>query len=440
MMIDLEFLSRIQFAFTAVIHIIFPSMSIGLSCWLVYWYAKYLKTKDEDYLILYNFWKKIFAVGFGLGVVTGTMLTFEFGLNWSRYAHAVGPILAVIISMEVITAFFLEAGFIGIMLYGGNRINPKIRMVATSMVALGTILSMTWIMSANSWMQTPDGFEIVNGQFLPVDWYKVIFNESFPYRLLHIMIGAALTSSLFITGVSAYYLLRKRNLLIFRRVFNTGIVVISFIIPFQMWVGDQTVFSVGVYGGQTSKLLALEGHFNSESTDWLIAINANQKEQRNEWQIGIPKLGGLLVNGDINKPIPGINQIPLEDQPNVNFIFYTFRMMFFICIAIFVLSLKGIYHRLKGDFYENRSFLKFALYISPFGFIAIIMGWLTAEIGRQPYVVYGHLKTADASSFLSINLVATILLVIIIVYITTLTLYIKFLLKEIKIGLPKKVA
>ena len=315
---DLELLSRFQFGITAVMHIIFPSISIGLSCWLTYWYAQYLITKDEKYLTLYNFWKKIFAVGFGIGVVTGTMITFEFGLNWSRYAHAVGPILGVIISMEVITAFFLEAGFIGIMLYGGDKINRKVRMFATSMVSFGTILSMTWIMSANSWMQTPGGFELVNGQFLPKDWVAVIFNESFIFRLIHIMIGATLSSTLFITGVAAYYLIKKRNINIFRTQFNSGMIVIAFIIPFQFWVGDQTVFKVGLDGGQTGKLLGFEGHFETNSTDWLVAIWADQKEQRNVWQVGIPKLGGLLVNRDINKPVPGIKTVPIEDQPDVN--------------------------------------------------------------------------------------------------------------------------
>lgn len=437
---DLELLSRFQFGITAVMHIIFPSISIGLSCWLTYWYAQYLITKDEKYLTLYNFWKKIFAVGFGIGVVTGTMITFEFGLNWSRYAHAVGPILGVIISMEVITAFFLEAGFIGIMLYGGDKINRKVRMFATSMVSFGTILSMTWIMSANSWMQTPGGFELVNGQFLPKDWVAVIFNESFIFRLIHIMIGATLSSTLFITGVAAYYLIKKRNINIFRTQFNSGMIVIAFIIPFQFWVGDQTVFKVGLDGGQTGKLLGFEGHFETNSTDWLVAIWADQKEQRNVWQVGIPKLGGLLVNRDINKPVPGIKTVPIEDQPDVNIIFYTFRVMFFICITIFIMILKSWYHRFKGNFYESKSLHKFAYYMMPMGFVAIIAGWLTAEIGRQPYVVYGHLRTDHSFSFLSPNLVAFMLLIILIVYVTTLTLYIRFLIKEIELGLPKNIA
>lgn len=432
-----EFISRSQFAVTAATHIIFPSISIGLACWLVYWYYKYLKTKNEAYLRLYNYWKVIFAAGFGLGIVSGTMLTFEFGLNWSRFAHAVGPILGVIISMEVITAFFLEAGFIGIMLYGGKRVSEKTMFLATCMVALGTVLSMTWILSANSWMQTPGGYEYVNGQFLPIDWGQIIFNKSFLIRLVHIIIAVTLASTLLIIGVSAYNLLKKKEVYIFRRVFNQGMLILTIMVPFQFLVGDYTALLIGIDGGQTAKLLALEGHFTGNSTEWFIAIHADQKAQRNKWEIGIPKLGELLINRDPNKPIPSITTIPIKDQPDVNVIFYTFRIMFFAVIAMFVLVCSGVFARIRGKFYTSRRLQKFVLWMSPVGFITIICGWLTAEVGRQPYVVYGLLRTDEAYSLLTPNQVIISMIIILTVYLISLVFYIRFLLRQVRLGLPK---
>lgn len=434
-LLAVELLSRWQFGFTAAIHILFPSISIGLSFWLVYWYYRYLKTENEAYLKLYNFWKKIFAVGFGLGIVSGTVMTFEFGLNWSRYAHAVGPILGVIISMEVITAFFLEAGFIGIMLYAGKRVSKKVMFLATCMVALGTLMSMTWIMSANSWMQTPEGYEFVNGQFLPKDWMAIIFNKSFVIRLLHIVLGVALTSTLVVNGVSAYYLLKKRDVYIHRRVFNQAMVFLTILIPFQLYVGDETALLIGLEGGQTGKLLALEGHFNDESADWLIAIDANQKEQKNNWQFGIPKLGGLLINKDPNKPIPGLNNVPVENQPPVNTIFYTFRIMFFIAILIYIFVFAGLFARVRGTFFTSKFLQKFAVYMSPIGFVAIVCGWLTAEIGRQPFVVYGLLRTDEAYSMLTEKQVAITLSMIILIYAFAIMMYLRYFQKQVRVGL-----
>lgn len=433
---ELEMLSRWQFGITAATHIVFPAISVGLSCWLFYWYAKYLKTNDETYLKLHNYWKKVFAVGFGLGVVTGTMMTFEFGINWARYAHAVGPILGVIISMEVITAFFLEAGFIGIFLFGSNKVSKKMMLFSNGMVALGTILSMTWILSANSWMQTPGGYLIKDGQFLAQDWMKVIFNVSFAYRLIHIMLGFALASSLLVNGVAAYNLLKKRNVEVFRKSFNQSMIVLTTVVAFQFWFGDQTVFKVGLDGGQMGKLLALEGHFTGNSTSWYLAINADQEHQVNKWVLGIPKLGGLLVNNDINKPIPSITTVSIDKQPDVNFIFYTFRVMFFIVIAIFCMAFAGLFARFRGNFFTSRFLHKFALWMTPMGFIAVICGWLTAEVGRQPFVVYGLLRTDQAYSLLQSSFVKTSLFFILLIYGVMLFYYIRFVLKHIKLGIP----
>ena len=283
--LDIVGISRLQFAITVICHMVFISISVGLSFWLVFWYGMYLKTGNNSYLQIFSFWKKIFAMGFGIGVVTGTMMTFEFGLNWGKYAHAVGPILGISISMEVITAFFLEAGFIGIMLYGEDRVNKKVMFFAICMVALGTLLSTTWIMSANSWMQTPAGFEYLHGQFLPVDWYKVLFNPSFKFRFLHILIGLMISSSFLVTGVSAYYLYKNKYTELSRSIFNSGIIVITLLVPQQMWMGDKTAFAVGYI--QKGKLLAMEGHFDSNSSAWYVFIIPDQEHQRNRFAVPI---------------------------------------------------------------------------------------------------------------------------------------------------------
>ncbi|MFL5588297.1 MAG: cytochrome ubiquinol oxidase subunit I [Ktedonobacteraceae bacterium] len=397
-------------------------------------YGAYLRTNKEIYLTIYRFWRNIFAVGFGLGVVAGIVLTFEFGLNWAGYANATGPILGVTISMEVITAFFLEAGFIGIMLYGEGRVSKHVMCIANCMVALGTLLSTTWILASNSWMQTPVGYALVNGQFRPTNWIAAIFNPSFMYRFPHILLGVLLAASFVVTGTAAWYLLKHRHLEFARRTFSLGLGVISILIPLQLFMGDTLAVEMGQF--QPPKLIAFEGNWDSTNTGYNLFIISNQDEQRNVVQIGVPCLGSIILNHDFtcSKPVPGLKQIPPAQQPPMVFAFYGFHLMFYISTLIFCVTACGIVLRLRGRLYTARWFHRFVLIMFPAGIVVVICGWIAAETGRQPYVVYGKLTTAAAVSPLAPGLVVASLTAFILIYLTLLTLYIAYLVRTIRRG------
>ena len=427
-------LSRLQFALTVAFHMTFPSITIGLSLLLVLLYGTYLKTKKPIYLTMYRFWRNIFAVGFGLGVVAGIVLTFEFGLNWAGYANAVGPILGVTISMEVITAFFLEAGFIGILLYGEGRVSKRVIFLATCMVALGTVLSATWILASNSWMQTPAGYALVNGQFRPTNWIAAIFNPSFLYRFPHLLLGVLLAASFVVTGTAAWYLLKRRHLEFARLTFSLGLGVISILIPLQLWMGDTLAGQVLDF--QPPKLIAFEGNWDSTNTGYNLFIIPDQEGQRNLVQIGIPCLGSLIVRRDFtcSEPVPGLKLVPPALQPPMVFAFYGFHLMFYISMLIFAVTACGILLRLRGRLYTARWFHRFVLFMFPAGIVAVICGWIAAETGRQPYVVYGQLTTAAAVSPLAPGVVVASLTAFVLIYLTLLTLYIVYLVRTIRRG------
>jgi len=426
--------SRLQFAVTAAFHMTFPAVTVGLSLFLVFMYAAYLRTDKQIYLVIYRFWRNIFAVGFGLGVVAGIVMTFEFGLNWSGYANAVGPILGVIISMEVITAFFLEAGFLGIMLYGEGRVSKRMMFFAICMVSLGSLLSTTWILSANSWMQTPAGYTLTNGQFRPTDWLAAIFNPSFIYRYPHVLVGVLTSAAFLITGTGAWYLLKRQHLEFARSTFSLGLGIISILIPIQLYLGDTLAVAMG--GFQPAKIFALEGNWDSTNTGYNLFVIPNQDQQRNEVQISIPGLGSLILNRDFTftKPFPGLRQVPRNQQPPMVFVFYGFRVMFYLAILMFMVVATSILLRLRGRLYTTRWFQRLTLIMMPAGVLAVIGGWVTAETGRQPYVVYGRLLTADAVSPLNPAVVLTSLTFFVLVYLVLLTLYITYLVRAIRTG------
>ena len=427
-------LSRLQFAFTVAFHMTFPAITVGLSVFLVLMYGAYLRTNKEIYLTIYRFWRNIFAVGFGLGVVSGIVLTFEFGLNWAGYANAVGPIVGVTNSMEVIVAFFLEAGFIGILLYGDGRVSKRVMFIATCMVALGTLLSTFWILASNSWMQTPAGYTLVNGQFRPTNWIAAIFNPSFLYNLSHTLLGVLLAASLLVTGTAAWYLLKRRHLEFARRTLSLGLGVLSILIPLQLFMGDTLAFNMLVF--QPPKVIAFEGNWDSTNTGWNLFIIPDQNEQRNLVQIGIPCLGSIIDNHDFTcrEPVPGLKQVPRAQQPPMVFAFYGFRLMLYISMLMFAVTASGIWLRLRGRLYTARWFHCFVLLMFPVGIVGVICGWIAAETGRQPYVVYGKLTTAAAVSPLSPGLVVASLIAFILIYLTLITLYIAYLVRTIRRG------
>ena len=429
---ELLTVSRLQFATTVIFHFTWPAITIGLAIWLVILYGLYLWRGDQGALKLYNFWKKIFGLGFGLGVVAGVVMTFEFGLNWSRYAQAVGPILGVIINMEVITAFFLEAGFIGLMLYGDKRVSKKVMMFATCMVALGSIISSSWIMSANSWMQQPSGYKLVNGQFQPDDWWAIIFNPTFLYRFPHLLLGVMISATLLFTGIGAYYLRRGTHLILGRRIFSLGLGALTLMIPVQLWMGDTTA---GVMAGfQPAKVQAIEGNWGSENVGYNILIVPDQANQTNKFMLSIPRIGAIISTHSLTKPIPGLLKTPPAEQPPMGYVFYGFRLMYFTAIATFALVISGLLLRLRGEFYTTRWFQTWALWMTPVGVLATIGGWMTAEIGRQPYVVYGQLRTANAVSNLTLPEVWATFLTFLLIYVALTVIYIVYVISVVRRG------
>jgi cytochrome d ubiquinol oxidase subunit I len=425
--------SRLQFAVTAIFHMIFPSITVGLSLFLVGMYAAYVRTGRAIYLTIYRFWLRLFAVAFAIGVVSGIVLTFEFGLNWAAFAAATGPILGVLIGLEVVTAFFLEAGFLGIMLYGEGRVGKRLHLFATCMVALGTLLSTIWIMTANSWMQTPAGYTQVAGQFQPTDWMAAVFSPSFVYRFLHMLLGVLVAAGFLIAGTSAYHLLKSKHLEVARRTFSLSLGIIGVVLPLQFYMGDS--LAVAMFGFQPSKVEALEGNFNSTNTGWNVFVIPDQANQRNLVQISIPCLGSVFYQDlTCQAPTPGLSQTPIDEQPPLSLPFWGFRIMFYLATVMFVVMAASIVLRLRGRLYSARWFHRLVLWTTPGGILAIVGGWILAESGRQPWIVWGQLRTVDAVSPFSAPVVVATAAIFICLYVTLLAIWIAYYIRTVRRG------
>ncbi|HCU0054082.1 cytochrome ubiquinol oxidase subunit I [Proteus mirabilis] len=415
--LDAFHLARIQFAFTVSFHIIFPAITIGLASFLALLEGLWLKTKEPSYLSLYQFWIKIFAVNFGMGVVSGLVMAYQFGTNWSGFSQFAGSITGPMLTYEVLTAFFLEAGFLGIMLFGWNKVGRKLHFFATCMVALGTLISTFWILSSNSWMQTPQGYAIENGVIVPVDWLQVVFNPSFPYRLLHMSIGAFLASALFIASCAAWLLLKGQNTAPVRKMFSMALWLVLIIAPIQAFVGD--AHGLNTLEHQPAKIAAIEGHWDNatkEATPLILFGIPDMAEEKTKYAIEIPYLGSLILTHSLDKQIPALKSFAPEDRPNSSIIFWSFRVMAGLGMLMICLGLLSIILRKKKRLYHSPLFLRFALLMGPTGLIAILAGWFTTEIGRQPWVVYGLQRTKDAVSAHGDIQMSLSLLVFILVY------------------------
>lgn len=415
---DALLLARIQFAFTVAFHFIFPAFTIGLSSYLAVLNGLFLWKKDEKYLVLFNFWIKIFAVTFAMGVVSGITMSYQFGTNWSVFSDRAGPVIGPLMAYEVLTAFFLEAGFLGIMLFGRNRVGAKLHMFACVMVAFGTALSATWILSVNSWMHTPQGFAIAeNGQFVPVDWMKIIFNPSFPYRLAHTLTAAYLTTAFIIGGVGAWHLLRgeKTNPAV-KTIFNMAMWMILFTAPLQIFLGD--LHGLNTLKHQPQKVMAMEGHYQSHENGaplYLFGI-PDDEEQDLKYAIGIPKVSSLILKKDLNAPLDGLDTIADEDQPPVAIVFWSFRIMVAIGFAMLLIAFFGFYCRLRGRLFDSKLLHRLSLIMAPSGLVAVLAGWVTTEVGRQPFTVWGFMRTSESASPLDAPAVGASLMAFIIVY------------------------
>jgi len=417
-LIDPILLARIQFAFTISFHFIFPSFSIGLASYLMVLEALWLRTGNGVYANLYRYWLKIFALAFAMGVVSGIVMSYQFGTNWSVFSDKAGPIVGPLMAYEVLTAFFLEAGFLGVMLFGINKVGKGLHFAATCAVAIGTFISAFWILSVNSWMQTPVGYEIgANGQFLPgPSWIAIIFNPSFPYRLVHTVIAAYLTTALVVGAVGAWHLLRDRTNPGARTMFSMAMWMAALVAPVQILAGD--LHGLNTLEHQPVKVMAMEGHFQSHprGAPLILLGIPNSREKRVDYALEIPKASSLILKHDPNAPLAGLDSIPDNEEPPVGTVFWAFRVMVGLGFAMLGLGLLSLIARARGRLYDWPLLHRLAILLGPAGFVAVIAGWITAEVGRQPYTVYGLLRTADSASPLATPAVGASLVAFVFVY------------------------
>jgi len=424
-------LARAQFAFTVSFHFIFPAFSIGLASYLAVLEALWLKTGNAVYDNLFRYWLKIFAIVFGMGVVSGLVMSYQFGTNWSVFSDKAGPIVGPLMAYEVLSAFFLEAGFLGVMLFGINKVGPKLHFFATCMVALGTLLSATWILAANSWMHTPAGWAVNEvGQFVPQgSWLTIIFNPSFPYRFVHTVIAAFLTTSLAVGGVGAWHLLRDRANQEARKMFSMAMWMAALVAPIQIFAGDTQGLNTQEY--QPAKVMAMEGHFDSYAGGAPLVLFGfpDQDAARVRYSVEIPRLSSLILKHDLNAPLDGLDTIAREDWPPVAIIFWSFRIMVGLGLAILGLGLWSLLARARGRLYEWRGLHRLSVWMGPAGFVAVIAGWVTTEVGRQPFTVYHLLRTVNSVSPIASPAVSGSLIAFVIVYFTAFTSGAVYILK-----------
>ncbi|WP_174803421.1 cytochrome ubiquinol oxidase subunit I [Martelella limonii] len=429
-------LARIQFGFTVSFHIIFPAITIGLASFLAVLEGLWLWKKDTVYRDLYHFWTKVFAVNFAMGVVSGLVMAYQFGTNWSYFSAFAGSVTGPLLAYEVLTAFFLEAGFLGVMLFGWNRVGPGLHFFSTIMVAIGTLISATWILASNSWMQTPQGYDIVNGVIVPTDWLKVIFNPSFPYRLLHMTIAAFLATALFVGASGAWHLLRGRNDAHVRKMFSMAMWMLIVVTPIQIAVGDQHGLNTLEY--QPAKIAAIEGHWRNEPGEKGVPLTLfgwpDMQAEETKYAVQIPHLGSIILTHTLDGQFPGLSEYPPEDRPNSTVVFWSFRIMVGLGFLMLALGAWALWLRRGGRLYENRLFLRFATVMGPSGLIAILAGWFTTEIGRQPWVVYGVMRTSDAVSNHSALALSVTLLMFIVMYFCVFGVGVGYMLKLVAKG------
>ena len=430
---DVVLLSRIQFGFVMSFHIIFPAFTIGLASWLAFLAGMYLRTKRTLWRELYLFWLKIFAVSFALGVVSGIVMSFQFGTNWAGLSERAGNILGPLLSYEVLTAFFLEATFLGVMLFGWRRVSPKLHFFATCMVALGTLVSTFWIISANSWMHTPAGYEIRDGVFHAASWWDVIFNPSFPVRLTHMVLAAFITTCFVVGGVSAVYLLRDRHREGATLMLKLATAFAAITVPLQILVGD--LHGLAVHEHQPVKLAAIEGHWETRSGAPLILFAVpDEANETNRHEISIPKLGSLIITHELDGEIRGLKEVPADQRPPVAPVFYAFRVMVGIGVLMLITAAWSLFRWRAGKLVQSRALLRMWSWMSPAGFIAVLAGWYTTEIGRQPYVIYGLMRTDEAATVIGAASVITSLVAFGTVYLFVFIAGSYYLLKLLRKG------
>src|SRR3546814_638192 len=410
--LDPVILARAQFAFTVSFHFIFPSFSIGLASYLAVLEALWLKTGKGVFPNLYRDWIKIFAVLFGMWVVSGIVISYQFGTNWSGVSDKTGPVIGPLMAYEVLTAFFLEAGFLGVMLFGISKVGKRLHFFATCMVALCTLISATWIIAANSWMHTPVGFAInARGQFVPAgSWLPIIFNPSFPYRLVHTVIASYLTTALVVGGVAGWHLLRGRDNPGVRKMFSMAMWMAALVAPIQILAGDTQ--GLNTLEHEPAKGRAMEGDYDPSPDGAPLVLFGlpSNAEGRVNYKVEVPKVGSLILKHDPNAPLPGLKDFPRDQWAPVPIVFWSFRIMVALGFAMLGLGLFSLVARWRHKLYDWSWLHRAAIAMGPAGFVAVIAGWVTTEVGRQPWTVYGYLRTAQSHSPLAAPAVAKSLL------------------------------
>jgi cytochrome bd ubiquinol oxidase subunit I len=413
--IDSNTFARWQFAFTISFHIIFPAFTIGLSAFIATLEILWLRTRREHYQRLARFWTKVFAVSFAMGVVSGITMSYQFGTNWSRFSEVVGNVVAPLIAYEVLTAFFLEATFLGVMLFGWNRVPPWLHAASSIIVALGTCISGFWILAANSWMHTPAGFEMRDGIAFPLDWSEVIFNPSFPYRFAHMMIAAYLTTGVVVLATGARYLFEGRFEPEGKTLVRMGLAALLVLAPLQLLVGD--LHGLNTAEHQPAKIAAMEGHWNGDVPGKLLLFAVpNYQAERNHLEVGIPGGASLFITHDPQGLFPGLKDFARDERPDIARVFFAFRLMVGIGLLLITMALVGGWLWWRKRLFTSKRYLRAVSWGWPLGFIAIISGWVVTESGRQPWVAHGILRTVDASSPVTAGVVAISLALYVLVY------------------------
>ncbi len=397
MSLDPVFLSRLQFAWVVAWHFLLPAFTVGLASFIAVLEGLHLATGREIYFRISTFWIKIFAVSFGMGVVSGIVMPFQFGTNWSRFSDDVANIVSPLLAYEGLTAFFLEAAFLGVLLFGRKLVPRWAHFFAALMVALGTLASTFWILAVNSWMQTPTGYTMVDGRFMPKDWLAIIFSPSFPYRFAHTVDAVYITTGFVVVGVAASWLRRERFVQEARVMLSMTLWVLSVLVPLQIFLGDAHGLNTLEY--QPAKLAAIEAIWNTESRVPLnLFVIPDEKAETNHDVLAIPDLGSLILTHDPNGTVKGLKDFPADQRPPVAVPFFAFRIMVGIGLVMLAIVVISWWLRFRDALFDTGWFLQICTLASPLGFLAVIAGWATTEVGRQPWTVYGLLRTADSVS------------------------------------------
>ncbi len=435
---DVLFLSRLQFAFTVGFHYIYPPLSIGIGVILVLMEGMYLKTNDQLYERMAKFWVKIFGLTFAMGVATGIVMEFEFGTNWAAYSRYVGDVFGSALAAEGIFAFFLESGFLAILLFGWDKVSKKMHFFSTIMVAFGAHFSAVWITVANSWQQTPAGYHVVgtamHARAEITSFWAMVFNPSSMERLSHVLMGAWQAGAWLVISVSAYYLIKKQHLRFAKQSIKIGLIVAIFASLMQLWTGD--ISAKGVSKHQPAKMAAAEGHFERSAPASMYLFGwVNEKQEKVQFGIGIPGMLSWLIYGDASKPVTGLNAFPENDRPPVNIVFQAYHLMISIGVGLILLALLGAFYWWRGTLFEHKWLLWIFVFAVLAPQVANQVGWITAEVGRQPWIVYGLMRTSEAlSEAVKTNAVISSLIMFTIIYILLFAVFIYLLDNKIRHG------